>query len=207
MFPIRSEHASDTLPSGIYETKQEAGAFPVNLTNPRLRWKRDLLKGTPLTSALFLLDCWALVGYPGTVQSAGSSWNCASLTFQWRPPTLRLSRELWPTEPYCLAAGGGGDWRRGCSLADPPGPSPKSGQRLDFIKPEGISGSGLQVKVLYKKYTVLIPEAAPTAAWRPRPTASPGPLPAPEAAAPASARSGFRGNPSEPVLASQTLLP
>ena len=107
MFPIRSEHASDTLPSGIYETKQEAGAFPVNLTNPRLRWKRDLLKGTPLTSALFLLDCWALVGYPGTVQSAGSSWNCASLTFQWRPPTLRLSRELWPTEPYCLAAGGG----------------------------------------------------------------------------------------------------
>lgn len=85
LFPMHPEHKYDTLPNGICETKQEAGASPVNLTNLRLKCKGALLKGTQQTSIRCLLDCWALVGYPVAMQSAGSSWNCASLTFWWRP--------------------------------------------------------------------------------------------------------------------------
>lgn len=82
--------------------------------------------------------------------------------------------------------------------------APREG--LDFIKPEGLSGSGLQVKVLYKNMqrtpgmqSAQQPAGHARGLW--------GPALRHGARAPASAGSGFRGNSGEPFLPSATLLP
>lgn len=102
LFPIRSEHKPDTLPNGVHETKQEAGASPVNLTNLRLQCKGDLLKGTPLTSLLFLLDgwhWWDILALCKAQQAPGTALRSRFSGAHYKTP---LSRGLQPTEPYCL---------------------------------------------------------------------------------------------------------
>lgn len=71
----------------------------------------------------------------------------------------RLSRGLRLTEPYSLGVLLG----RSSLTSTISKAWTATRERLDFIKPEGMSGSGLQVKVLYKK-TVYITDAGRTAA-------------------------------------------
>lgn len=137
-FSIRSEHKSDTLPYGIWETKQETGAFPVNLV-----CVLNVLKGMQQTSVLFILDFWALVGYPGTMQSAGSSSNCF-------PPVL-VAHTNAPASAEDAGQQNLTVWRG--SFADPPrpGPSPKRGR---LLKSDRILSSRKELVVLFCKWNI-----------------------------------------------------
>lgn len=113
----------------------------------------------------------------------------------------RLSGGRWPTEPYCL----GGLLGRSSVTRTISKVRTAPRERQDFIKPEGISGSGLQVKVLYKKDRMHNLRRAHRSLAA-TPAGSSGPRPT-QPAAPASAGSGFRGNSGKPALPLDTLLP
>lgn len=100
--------------------------------------------------------------------------NCASLTFWWRPRTLPpLQRTLANRTLLSRGVLGRSSLTRTISRVRTAPP-----ERLDLTKPEGISGFGLQVKVLYKKYGIynLCTQGAPQPGGH-APRAPPGPAP------------------------------
>lgn len=149
-----------------------------------------------------MLDFWAAVGCPGSMQGAGSSCNRFPRVLVAHPTLPPLQTTLL-TEPYCL----------GGSFADAPQPGP-SPQRWQLLRRGWILSSwkelvicfasGLSPKVVFYENKSVYPIwVSLQPGCRTAGTLPCAALPA----TPATAEGGFRGNSGEPALPPDTLLP